>query len=82
MHTFSGNIDAVVGFLWNEYQLLIRSRGWMVDGQSLFNSSIPYPPKTGDVNTMKKVNGWIIIGLCIAAIAAAVGVIYLIGQLG
>jgi len=48
----------------------------------LFNSRIPYPPKTSGVNIMKKVNGWIIIGLCIAAIAAAVGVIYLIGQLG
>jgi hypothetical protein len=31
---------------------------------------------------MKKVNGWLIIGLCIAALAAAVGVIYLIGQMG
>jgi hypothetical protein len=54
----------------------------MFDEQSLFNRSIPYPPKTSDVDTMKKVNGWIIIGLCIAAIVAAVGVIYLIGQLG
>jgi len=50
--------------------------------QRLFNSSIPYPPKTSGADIMKKVNGWIIIGLCIGAIAAAVGVIYLIGQLG
>ena len=29
----------------------------------------------------KKLNGWIVIGLCLAAIAAAVGAIYLIGTL-
>ena len=31
---------------------------------------------------MKKINGWIIIGICILAIAAAAGLIVLIGQLG
>ena len=31
---------------------------------------------------MKKMNGWLLIGICIAAIAAAAGMIYVIGQLG
>jgi len=31
---------------------------------------------------MKKMNGWLVIGITIAAIAAAAGVIILIGQLG
>jgi hypothetical protein len=30
----------------------------------------------------KKVSGWLIIGLCIAALAATAGLIYLIGQMG
>ena len=30
----------------------------------------------------KKMNGWLVIGICIAAIAAAAGAIILIGQLG
>jgi membrane protein DedA with SNARE-associated domain len=30
----------------------------------------------------KKLNGWIVIGICIAAMAAAVGVLYLIGTYG
>ena len=30
----------------------------------------------------KKLNGWIVIGLCLAAMWAAVGVIYLIGSMG
>jgi hypothetical protein len=30
----------------------------------------------------KKLNGWIVIGICIAALVAAVGALYVIGQLG
>jgi hypothetical protein len=30
----------------------------------------------------KKLNGWIVIGICIAALIAAVGVLFLIGQFG
>jgi len=81
-YTFSGNSDVPVSFFWNGYQLLIRSHIRMTDGQRLFNSSIPYPQKTSGVNTMKKMNGWLLIGICIAAIAAAAGMIYVIGQLG
>ena len=29
---------------------------------------------------MKKINGWIVIGMCIGALAAAVGVLMLIGD--
>jgi len=82
LRTFSGNSNVPLNFFWNGYQLLIRSHTHPTDEQRLFNSSIPYPPKTSGVNTMKKINGWILIGICIAAIAAAVGVIYAIGQLG
>jgi len=31
---------------------------------------------------MKKMNGWLVIGICLAAILAGVGAIILIGQLG
>ena len=31
---------------------------------------------------MKKINGWIVIGICVLAIAAVAGLIVLIGQLG
>jgi membrane protein DedA with SNARE-associated domain len=36
------------------------------------------------VTTMKKkkMNGWLVIGICIAAMWAAVGVLYLIGTIG
>ena len=30
----------------------------------------------------KKMSGWLVIGICFIAMAAAVGVIYLIGNLG
>jgi hypothetical protein len=30
----------------------------------------------------KKLNGWIVIGICVAALAAAAGAIILLGQLG
>ena len=30
----------------------------------------------------KKLNGWILIGICFGAMAAAVGVLYAIGQMG
>jgi hypothetical protein len=30
----------------------------------------------------KKLNGWVVIGICVAALAAAAGAIYLLGQMG
>jgi len=35
-----------------------------------------------DIMKKKKLNGWIVVGLCIAAMFAAIGVIYFLGTLG
>jgi hypothetical protein len=34
------------------------------------------------MNMKKKMSGWAVIGICIAALAATVGVLYFLGQMG
>jgi hypothetical protein len=52
------------------------------DSVSLISIRYIHEKRTGDEMKKKKLNGWLVVGLCIAAMLLAVGVIYLIGTLG